>query len=75
MKNRLYFTHKAKYFEESLPVGNGRIGGLVFGNLKKEKIALNEDTLWSGYPKDNNKKDAYKYLDSAGKAIFEKYHI
>ncbi len=72
MKNRLYFTHKAKYFEESLPVGNGRIGGLVFGNLKKEKIALNEDTLWSGYPKDNNKKDAYKYLDSARKAIFEK---
>lgn len=72
MKNKLYFTRKAKYFEQSLPLGNGRIGCLVFGNLKKERIALNEDSLWSGYPKDNNKKDAYKYLDSARKAIFDK---
>lgn len=72
MNNQLYFTRKAKYFEESLPVGNGRIGGLVFGNLKKERIALNEDSLWSGYPKDLNKKDAHKYLDDVRKAIFNK---
>ena len=45
---------------------------LVFGNLKKERIAINEDSLWSGYPKDNNKKDAYKYLDSAVKPVFDK---
>ncbi|MDE6469407.1 MAG: glycoside hydrolase family 95 protein, partial [Eubacterium sp.] len=60
------------YFEQSLPVGNGRIGGLVFGNLKKERIALNEDSLWSGYPKDLNKKDAHKYLDDVRHAIFTK---
>ena len=72
MKNKLYYTKKAKYFEQSLPVGNGRMGALVFGNLKKERIAINEDSLWSGYPKDNNKKDAYKYLDSARKAVFDK---
>lgn len=72
MKNILYYKKKAKYFEQSLPVGNGRIGGLVFGNLKKERIALNEDSLWSGYPKDLNKKDAHKYLDDLRKAIFEK---
>lgn len=70
MKNILFYKKEAKYFEEALPLGNGRIGGLVFGNLKKERIALNEDTLWSGYPKDLNKKDAYKYLDSARQAIF-----
>ena len=52
MKNKLYYTKKAKYFEQSLPVGNGRMGALVFGNLKKERIAINEDSLWSGYPKD-----------------------
>lgn len=75
MKNVLFYTKKAKYFEQALPVGNGRIGGLVFGNLKKERIALNEDSLWSGYPKDLNKKDAFKYLDSARKAIFEKDYI
>lgn len=72
MENLLYYKKKAKHFEQSLPVGNGRIGGLVFGNLKKERIALNEDSLWSGYPKDLNKKDAAKYLDSARKAIFNK---
>lgn len=74
MNNQLYFTKKAKYFEEALPVGNGRIGGLVFGNLKKERIALNEDSLWSGYPKDLNKKDAHKYLDDVRNAIFNKYY-
>ncbi|MDD6729076.1 MAG: glycoside hydrolase family 95 protein [Eubacteriales bacterium] len=72
MKNFLYYTKKAKYFEQSLPVGNGRIGGLVFGNLKKERIALNEDSLWSGYPRDFNNKDAHKYLDNARKAVFDK---
>jgi alpha-L-fucosidase 2 len=72
MKNILFYEKKAKYFEQALPVGNGRIGGLVFGNLKKERIALNEDSLWSGYPKDNNKKDAYKYLDEVRQAIFNK---
>lgn len=73
MRNLLFYTKKAKYFEEALPVGNGRIGGLVFGDLQKERIALNEDTLWSGYPKDFlNKKDAYRYLDEARRALFEK---
>ncbi len=72
MKNELYYTKKAKCFEEALPVGNGRIGGLIFGNLAVERIALNEDTLWSGYPKDYNKKDAFMYLDDARKAIFDK---
>lgn len=70
MKNLLFYKKKAKYPEEALPVGNGRIGGLVFGNLKKERIALNEDSLWSGYPKDLNKKDAFKYLDKVRAAVF-----
>lgn len=72
MENILFYEKCARFFEQSLPVGNGRIGGLVFGNLKKERIALNEDSLWSGYPKDLNKKDAYKHLDAARNAIFEK---
>lgn len=72
--NRLYYKKKAKFFEEALPVGNGRIGGLVFGNLKKERIALNEDTLWSGFPKELDKKDAYKFLPDLRKAVFSKDH-
>lgn len=72
MENLLFYNKKAKYFEQALPVGNGRIGGLVFGNTKKERIALNEDSLWSGYPKGLNKEDAADYLDEARKAVFAK---
>lgn len=45
-----------------------------FGNLKTERIALNEDSLWSGYPKDLNKKDAGKYLEPLRKAILSGDH-
>ena len=74
MENRLWYTKKAKKWEEALPVGNGRLGAMVFGNLKKERIALNEDTLWSGCPTDFNKKDAFKYLGELRQAIFDGDH-
>ena len=70
MQNILWYKRKANKWEEALPVGNGRIGAMVFGNLKRERIALNEDSLWSGYPKDLNKKDAGKYLAGLREAIF-----
>lgn len=70
MKNTLFYTKKAKCFEEALPVGNGRMGAMVYGNLKNEKISLNEDTLWSGYPKDLNTKDAHNYLEEIRQNIF-----
>ncbi len=71
MENTLYYVKKAKEFEEALPLGNGRMGAMVFGDLKKERIALNEDTLWSGYPdKQLNTKGAYKHLDELRGAIF-----
>lgn len=75
MENMLYYTKKARCFEEALPLGNGRMGAMVFGNLKKEKIILNEDTLWSGYPdKELNTKGAYQYLDALREAIFASDH-
>ena len=74
MENRLWYTKKAHKWEEALPVGNGRIGAMVFGNLKNERIALNEDTLWSGYPMDLNKKDAHEYLYALRHAILEGDH-
>jgi alpha-L-fucosidase 2 len=74
MENRLWYKRKANKWEEALPVGNGRIGAMVFGNLKRERIALNEDSLWSGFPDDRNKKDANKYLDELRKAIFDSDH-
>ena len=70
----LFYKKKAKHWEEALPVGNGRLGAMVFGNLKNERIALNEDSLWSGYPKDFNNKNAHNYLGEIRKAVFSGDH-
>lgn len=74
MENRLFYKSKAVVWEEALPVGNGRIGGMVFGNLKKERIMLNEDSLWSGFPKDLNREGAGEHLDELRSAIFNGDH-
>ncbi len=64
----------AVYWTEALPVGNGRLGAMVFGGIEKERIALNEDTLWSGYPKDRNNPDAKEALPKVRELIAqEKY--
>lgn len=47
---KMYFTQPAQNWQEALILGNGRIGAAVFGGIETEKLALNEDTLWSGYP-------------------------
>jgi alpha-L-fucosidase 2 len=58
----LFFTQAAPEWAAALPVGNGRIGAMVFGGVKQERIALNEDTLWSGGPADWNNPEAKNHL-------------
>lgn len=50
--DRLWYTRPAAVWTEALPVGNGRLGAMVFGGIEAERIQLNEDTLWSGGPYD-----------------------
>ena len=50
----LSYTRAASKWVEALPVGNGRIGAMVFGNVGVEHLQLNDDTLWSGGPSDWN---------------------
>jgi alpha-L-fucosidase 2 len=52
--NMLRYENPATYWLESLPVGNGRIGAMVFGGVASEKIALDDTTFWSGSPDDHN---------------------
>ena len=52
-------------FYRALPVGNGRIGGMVYGNYPDELIDLNECTVWSSGPSNNNKQGAASYLKQA----------
>lgn len=69
--NRLWYKAPAKEWTDSLPLGNGSIGAMVFGGIKRERISLNEETLWSGYPQDKNRKDAAKYLPHARELAFQ----
>lgn len=48
--NTLWYTHPAERWLEALPIGNGRIGGMVFGGIQTERIVLSESTAWSGRP-------------------------
>ena len=55
---------------KALPLGNGRLGAMIFGDVHQERIQLNEKTLWSGSPDDNNNPDAIQYLDSIRGLLF-----
>lgn len=59
---RLWYDQPAKEWNEALPVGNGRLGGMVFGNTARERIALNEDSVWYGGPRNRNNPDALPNL-------------
>ncbi|WP_141502796.1 glycoside hydrolase family 95 protein [Paenibacillus luteus] len=68
---KLQYKKPASIWTEALPIGNGRLGAMIFGGVEKERIALNEDTLWSGYPKDWNNPGAKEALPRVRKLIKE----
>ncbi|RKP53086.1 glycoside hydrolase family 95 protein [Cohnella endophytica] len=55
---RLRYDRPASAWEEAFPIGNGRLGAMVFGSPREERIALNEDSVWYGGPSDRNNPDA-----------------
>ncbi len=65
----LWYRQPARGWVEALPVGNGRLGAMVFGGVVEERLSLNEDTLWSGAPKDWNNPLAVELLVEARAAI------
>ncbi|HER19496.1 MAG TPA: glycoside hydrolase family 95 protein, partial [Chromatiales bacterium] len=68
---KLWYDEPAKAWTEALPVGNGRLGAMVFGGTGTERIQLNEDTLWAGPPVPQDRVGAYKAIDEARKLIFD----
>lgn len=68
--HKLWYKQPAGRWEEALPAGNGRLGAMVFGGDRKERLQLNEDTLWSGFPRDKVNYDARRYLKQARESIF-----
>jgi alpha-L-fucosidase 2 len=67
----IWHKKPAEEWENAFPVGNGRLGAMVYGGIKEEKIQLNEDTYWSGGPYSTVVKGGYKELPKIQKLIFE----
>ena len=67
----LEYSQPAENFDQALPIGNGRIGGMVFGGAEQEVIKLNEDSIWSGGPRHRINPDAQEGLAEVRKLLAE----
>jgi alpha-L-fucosidase 2 len=66
----IWFRQPAQRWTEALPVGNGFLGGMVFGGIERERIQLNEHSLWSGYPADGNRAATLEALPRVRELLF-----
>jgi len=67
----LWYKQPAKEWTEALPLGNSRLGAMIFGDPAKERIQLNEETFWAGSPHNNNNPQFLQALPEVQKLIFE----
>ena len=67
---RLWYATPAQLWVEALPVGNGRLGAMVFGGPARERIQFNEETLWNGAPHAYHRPGAHRYLDEVRSLLF-----
>jgi len=74
-RTKLYYIEPANEWEEALPIGNGRIGAMVFGNVNKDRYQLNEDTLWSGFPRDTNNYEALRHLKTSRDLLQQEKYV
>ncbi|MBR6088107.1 MAG: glycoside hydrolase family 95 protein [Prevotella sp.] len=70
--NRLWYHRPAAYWEEALPLGNGRLGVMVSGSVAKDTLQLNEDTFWGQSPNKNYNANAKQVLSQVRQLIFGK---
>ena len=70
--NLIWFNKPADEWNEALPIGNGRLGAMVFGGAKYDRIQLNEESVWSGNNKQfTDKEGAYKVLPEIRQLLFD----
>ena len=70
-EHTLWYAREAAHWLEALPVGNGRLGAMVYGGTEVEQIKLNEETFWSGAPHNNNSTEALEWLPEVRRLIFD----
>ncbi len=66
----LWYDKPAQTWTEALPIGNGRLGGMVFGNVSVDRIQLNEETIWAGRPNNNANPEALEWLPKIREMIW-----
>ncbi|MDR1503269.1 MAG: glycoside hydrolase family 95 protein [Prevotella sp.] len=70
-ENKLWYSAPAKEWTEALPVGNGRLGGMVYGIPLREEIQINEETVWGGGPHRNDNPAALATLSDVRQLVFD----
>jgi len=73
--NCLWYRQPAKEWVEALPVGNGRLGAMVFGGINQERIQLNEDSVWSGQPIERENPEALGNLPLVRELLFAGQYV
>ena len=68
---KLWYRRPAEKWTEALPVGNGRLGAMVFGGVEKDRVQFNDDTLWTGGPHEYQHEGAAEHLATVRKLLFE----
>ncbi|MDF2662377.1 MAG: alpha-L-fucosidase [Paenibacillus sp.] len=71
MNEKLTYIKPARGWVEGLPIGNGRLGGMIFGRAAEERIQLNEDSVWYGGPKQRDNPEAIRHLGDIRRLLFE----
>ena len=69
--SKIWFNQPANIWEEALPLGNGKLGAMIYGGTIRDQIALNEETMWSGGYTDRNNPDAKEALPKVRKLILD----
>ncbi len=70
-KFKLTYNEPATKWTEALPIGNGRLGAMIYGNVQQEHIQFNETTLWEGKPHDYANRGASNYLSEIRQLLFD----
>jgi alpha-L-fucosidase 2 len=68
---KLWYKQAATEWMKALPIGNGRLGAMIFGGVKQEQLQLNEESVWQGKKSNNNNPDALKNLPQIRQLIFD----
>lgn len=70
----LSYHTPASQWAEALPLGNAKLGGMIYGSIHDEIIQMKGETVWAGYPRDRDNPEAYGYLSKIRDSIFTGEH-